>query len=263
MIKSIKNHIRFQQELRRLKRSLRKELEARPEFFRAARKIFLAKFEEKSFSFGKKESGRSRIRKTSSWHFAFLGMLLVFLAGSGVMAMADQPGVGPGHPLYSVKKAGENIQLALASQSQKPFVHYQLAKNRLAEIKTLNDRISRTETLGGNQDSAGNVPAAGSDDKDQKELGELNQEFDLQIDAALKKIDLIDDQANDQASNLTSSARRKEKNLCQSIAVTLKERNSALENFDIDYEKDFSIWQQNCGSYMDVSPNGVSSSIGN
>ena len=91
----------------------------------------------------------------------------------------------------------------------------------------------------------------------------MNQEFDQQIDATLKKIDQIDDQADDQASNLSSSAQKKEKNLCQSIAATLKERNSALDNFDIDYEKDFSTWQQYCGRYMDVSSGGVSSPAGN
>ncbi|MDR3559249.1 MAG: DUF5667 domain-containing protein [Candidatus Pacebacteria bacterium] len=259
MIKSIKNYIRFQRQTRRLKRALKYELKPRPEFFRAARKNFLAEFEEKNFSSGKKENERPRATRKYSWRFAFLGTVLAFLAGGGVMAMACQSGVSPGQPLYSVKRAGENVQLALASKSQEPFVHYQLAKNRLAEIKDLNDEISSDRVLdsSGNSSSQG-VPLAGSADKNQAEIGKLDREFDAQIDAALKKIDQIDDRVSDQYADLSGSDQRKEKELCQSIAVTLKEHSLILSDYDANYKEDFSTWQKYCGRTMDVSLDSVS-----
>lgn len=251
MIKSAKKYIRFQKELRQLRRALRKNTQPQPEFFRAARKNFLAKLEKKKFTAGQ----RPVIKMSHSWRFALVAVLLAFMFGGGVMAMANEPGVGPGHPLYSIKRAGENIQLALASNRQKPLVHYQLAKNRLAEIKMLNDRINQAQVVNEeNQNPAkGEVSSVDSEDKNQEELGELNQEFDAQIDATLKKIDQIDDKANDQTANLSDAAQKKEKDLCESIAETIRERNSVLSNFDINYAKDFSTWQKYCGRYVNVS----------
>lgn len=258
MLKSTKNYLRFQRARRQLKGALKKDLRPRPEFFRAARKNFLVELEKEKLD--GKENRRPARPAGHAWRFALVAIFLAFLVGGGVMALADEPGVGPGHWLYPIKRAGENIQLALASDQQKPFLHYQLAENRLDEIKILNDQISRAQTASENQNSSGAAnSSSGSVDKKQKELGSLNQEFDAQIDAALKKIDQIDDKADNQDSNLSDSAKRTEKSLCQSIAATIKERNSVLSDFDIDYTKDLSTWQEYCGRYMNVSSNGISS----
>ena len=258
MKKRIKKYIHFQREIQQLKRALKHESKPRLEFFATARENFLAEFEKKDFSFAEKENKQHLNRRKHSWRFALSGIFLAFLAGGGVMALAYQPSVGPSHPLYSVKRAGENIQLALSSKNQEPFVHYQLAKNRLAEIKILNDNTQNQNSNDQNNLSKQSIDPDAANKK-QAELEKLNQEFNVQIDAALRKIDQIDDKVNDRYSNLTSSTKKKQKDHCESIAAALKERNSVLSNFDIDYKEDFMTWQNNCGQIMDVSPGSVSS----
>ena len=256
MGKFIRKYIFFQKDIWLFKRALKKRLAPRAEFFCQARTEFLAEFGGKKNIL--KEEKYLRSWRGHTWRFALLGTILVFLAGGGMMAMAYQPSVGPGHPLYSVKRVEESIQLAVASKSQEPFVHYQLAKNRLDEIKSLNDEMSRDKTLNGSKNlMAKSALSADSVRKKQEELKKLNREFDQQVDAALGKIDQIDDKANDQYVNLSDSDKKKEKGLCEDIASTLEERNSAASYQGTDYGEDFATWQNDCGRIVNVFSSSV------
>ena len=75
--------------------------------------------------------------------FAFAGLLLI--VGGGVVLQVSA-GSLPGDPLYSIKSAREQIELALSSSNERPFVQLELAQRRLDELKQVTEQ-NRTKDL--------------------------------------------------------------------------------------------------------------------
>lgn len=73
-----------------------------------------------------------------------LGALVFVLTGSTLTVAAAQSSL-PGEPLYPVKRAGEKVVLAVASEEEKPRLEIEQAGRRLEEIAQLTQRTSDVE----------------------------------------------------------------------------------------------------------------------
>jgi uncharacterized protein DUF5667 len=87
-----------------------------------------------------------RRRATTSWYrtpvlrFSALLLAIVLAIGGGAVGVAAAQSSLPGSPLYSVKRAGEDVRLTLTTRpDQRAMLHMEFAQERLAEILALLD----------------------------------------------------------------------------------------------------------------------------
>lgn len=172
--------------------------------FAHAKKVFLGEFDKK---FPGWTAGEHQIRKRALRYALVFALIFLIINGSTIV-FADQADVNADSPLYVFKRAGENIQLRLASPEQEPVLRYKFAKRRLTEINSISDND------------------ADKDDRVQK----LSDDFHAQLNNAL---DRLDDQT-------FSSSKNKVATLCASASEIIDEydkmRPEAPENLSM-YKK--------------------------
>lgn len=89
---------------------------------------------------------------------------MVVVLASGILTVGASQSSLPGDPLYSVKKASEQVKLAVASEQDKPKIEIELAGKRLQEL----EEISRN----------------GSDSDQHQKVKDLVAEFEAKVNSA-------------------------------------------------------------------------------
>lgn len=85
-------------------------------------------------------------RKRFGWALKYSVTFAIILGLSGgLVAYADGQNVPPTHPLYPLKRLGEDIALTFASSESKPYLHQQFAERRLEEIEEVSSAASSTK----------------------------------------------------------------------------------------------------------------------
>ncbi|MCL4392407.1 DUF5667 domain-containing protein [Patescibacteria group bacterium] len=135
MIKFIQHHVHT----RKIKKLLRKKFSPDPAFLEAAKADFLSRI-----------SGTKGIavpvRKRFGWMLKYSVTFAIIVGlGGGLVAYADAQNVPPTHPLYPLKRLGEDITLTFASSGSKPYLHREFAERRLEEIEEVSSAASSTK----------------------------------------------------------------------------------------------------------------------
>lgn len=126
--------------------------------------------------------------------YGFASFSLFLVTSGGAIVFADQKNVGATHPLYGLKRAGENIRLALSSPQKKTELESAFAQRRL-------DEIQKIQTDSVNEDDTRAIL-----------IKKLDADFEKHIDAAL---DRIDDSPADAAQTAKDAP-------CQSISQAIE-----------------------------------------
>jgi hypothetical protein len=112
------------------------DIQPSPEFKARARfqlRTEMARADEKS--------RRSIFARQPRWAVVVVTVLVVVLLGGGTVLAAGSDNTIPGNPLYAVKLATENVQLALAtSDAAKADVYTTMVDSRVMEIERLMER---------------------------------------------------------------------------------------------------------------------------
>lgn len=180
MIKFLKNL--------KYKALLKKHFEPRKEFSKQAKILFIKELQEK---YGVNRSFRYK-RAYSYVLTAFLGL---FILGAGAAVFAEKENVNPNHPLYTLKRLAENIQVKVTSEEKKPMLYNKFAKRRLQEVKTV---------------------------KEEKIIQKLNNDFHEEVGAILKEIKIEKDEKEEQDINI--------KDLCETVLQRLEEHDKIMPN---------------------------------
>ena len=69
--------------------------------------------------------------------YSFASLILLSSLTGGAVVYAEKQDVAFNHPLYPMKRLGENIQVKLAPADKKPTIQDEIARKRLTEIKQL------------------------------------------------------------------------------------------------------------------------------
>jgi hypothetical protein len=124
----------FISKTKKLPRAAQKQLLPREEFMTKGKERFLAAFDAS-------EPARNAHPARPAYATAFfkvgVGVLAVLAVGVGLSAYADTANVSATNPLYSLKRLGENVQLALAPASEKTQLQATFAVRRANEIAAL------------------------------------------------------------------------------------------------------------------------------
>jgi hypothetical protein len=103
--------------------------------------------------------------------YSFASVSIILATGGGAIVFADQANVSATHPLYGLKRASENIRLALSSSQKKTELESAFAQRRLDEIQKI-----QTNAVSENAARAALVK-------------KLDVDFENHIDAALERLD--------------------------------------------------------------------------
>jgi len=88
--------------------------------------------EKKRFTLGSFFPSRLAVSMTS----------IALILTSGILTVGASQSSLPGDPLYSVKKAGEKVKLAVASEQDKPKIEIEQAGKRLEELEKISQKTS-------------------------------------------------------------------------------------------------------------------------
>ncbi|MEK7503667.1 MAG: DUF5667 domain-containing protein [Patescibacteria group bacterium] len=125
MIKFLKERLTGRKNLLLLK----KYTKPNKEFSNESRSLFISKLKKR------RVMAPAPFRRALGYSFASL-ILLSSLTG-GAVVYAEKQDVAFNHPLYPMKRLGENIQVKLAPADKKPAIQDEIARKRLTEIKQL------------------------------------------------------------------------------------------------------------------------------
>lgn len=172
---------------RKYKALVRKHFEPGKDFSKKSKALFTAKLQEK---YGTKNFIYKR-----AYSYVLTAFLGLFILGGGAAAFAEKENVNPDHPLYTLKRLAENIQVKVAAKEKKPVLHNKFAQRRLEEVKTV---------------------------KEEKTIQKLNNDFHEEVGAILKEIKAEEDEKKEQDISI--------KDLCETVSQRLKEHDKIMPN---------------------------------
>ena len=126
--------------------------------------------------------------------YAALATAFMLLLNGGAIVLADSQNVAPSHPLYPYKRLGENVQLSLASNTNRPALRSKFAERRLEEMKEVKQEGPHAE-----------------------ELETLNKEFTNEVNAALVSADTV--------TGISTSTHM---SLCNSLGQLIKQHGTLM-----------------------------------
>jgi len=214
----------------------------------------------------------SPLRKALSYGFASLFALSSVTGGAIVYAQKEN--VDFNHPLYPMKRLGENIQVGLASAEEKPVLQDELAQKRLTEIKQLiaekeeeiilinSQKIAEAKQISEQKDREAKQIAAEDSEAFQKieeqkkqDLEQIEERHKKEIEKIEKenkvKTERLDDDFREAVESVLKDIkpsedkpedREKAKDLCESLREKIKERKEVLRE-----EKRWPDFENKCG----------------
>jgi hypothetical protein len=125
--------------MQKVKKLLRKKFLPDAAFMEVAKADFLSRIS------GTTKGIAVPAKKGFGWVLKYSVTFAIILGfGGGLVAYADGQNVPPTHPLYPLKRLGEDITLTFASSGSKPYLHREFAERRLEEIEEVSSAASST-----------------------------------------------------------------------------------------------------------------------
>jgi hypothetical protein len=189
-----------------------------------ARKEFLEEYDKLGFVTNQREARILVMQHVLKYSFFFVSLLVILSVGA--MVYADRADVPYNHPLYSLKKANENIQVQLASPADAPDLYNRLAQRRIDEMNAIQSDPGQD-----NQSKVKNIKA-------------LSLDLEQEIDNALIKLDAVKDQ---------KSNPEEEKKLCKSIATIIENHRKIITQYagQVDFNEDYSVFNKQCSKLLE------------
>jgi len=213
------NFIKDYFEYRRCRRSVKCRFEPCDEFLNECRNQFLSQLKAR-------HNGRtsvSYLRLNPILKYGLTGIFSVMILSGGAIVYADKQNVAVGHPLYSLKRIGENIRLTFANSSVRPVIYNELAGRRFqeyAQTKSLSGRVL-------------------SDEKNKMMMINLNHDFHHEVKNVLVEV----------VNNKIETNRADQ--LCSSVSKMMRGENvSEIEEIEKERSEVMNKIMDSCANFM-------------